>query len=180
MNDKDDIMQNAARLSQRIEPERDLWPDIEQSLTAPRRRNWTPMLAQAASVVLLVAASSAVTYFAVRDDGSASIAVQPEYVFEQAAFGADYNLGPGFTDARSGIVAKLDMQLERLSPEDRAGVEENLKMIRNAIDQINAELAEDPDNAHLQALLLKTYREELMMMRKVTDLTQNVMSRNDI
>ena len=180
MNDKDDIMLNAARLSQHIEPERDLWPDIEQSLTPPRRRNWAPMLAQAASVVLLVAASSAVTYFAVKDDGAASIAVQPDYVFDQASFGAAYNLGPGFTDARSGLVAKLDTQLAKLSPEERAGVEENLQFIRDAIDQINAELAEDPDNAHLQALLLKTYREELMMMRKVSDLTQNVMSRNDI
>lgn len=180
MNNQDDIMRDAARLSQRIQPERDLWPDIEQSLEPQRRRNWTPMLAQAASVVLLVAASSAVTYFAVRDDTPASIAVQPEYVFDQAAFGANHNLGPGFTDARSGLASKLDTQLEKLSPEQRADVEENLMMIRNAIDQINAELAEDPDNAYLQTLLLKTYREELAVMRKVSDLTQNVMSRNDI
>ena len=180
MNDHDDIMLDAARLSQRIQPERDLWPDIEQSLEPQRRRNWAPMLAQAASVVLLVAASSAVTYFAVKGDDATSIAVQPEYVFDRAAFGADYNLGPGFTDARSGLASKLDTQLERLSAEERADVEKNLKMIRNAIDQINAELAEDPDNAYLQALLLKTYREELTVMRKVSDLTQSVMSRNDI
>ena len=180
MNDKDDIMLNAGRLSQHIEPERDLWPDIEASLAPARRRNWTPMLAQAASVVLLVAASSAVTYFAVKGDDSASIAVQPEYVFDRAAFGSDYNLGPGFTDARSGLASKLDTQLARLSPEARDEVEQNLEIIRNAIREINEALAEDPDNAYLQALLLKTYREELTVMRNVSDLAQNVMSRNDI
>ena len=120
------------------------------------------------------------TYFAVKDDGSATIAVQPGYVFDEASFGGTYKLGPGFTDAHGGLASKLDTQLERLSPEERADVEQSLKMIRDAIDQINAELAEDPDNAHLQALLLKTYREELTVMRKVSDLTQNVMSRNDI
>ena len=78
-------------------------------------------------------------------------------------------------------LTKLDAQLqrERLSPE-RANVEANLKLIRDAIDQINAELAGAEDNAHLQALLLKTYREELAVMRKVSDLTQTVMSRTDI
>ena len=180
MNDKDDIMLNAGRLSQHTEPERDLWPDIEASLTPTRRRNWAPMLAQAASVVLLVAASSAVTYLAVKGDDSASIAVQPEYVFDRAAFGADYNLGPGFTDARGGLASKLDTQLARLSPESRAEVEQNLEIIRSAIQEINEALAEDPDNAYLQALLLKTYREELTVMRNVSDLAQNVMSRNDI
>ncbi len=180
MNDKDDIMMDAARLSQSIAPERDLWPEIEQSIVPQPRRNWTPMLAQAAGVVMLVAASSMLTYFMVKDDGSASLSVQPEYLFDEASFGGTYNLGPGFTDARGGLASKLDAQLERLSPEERADVEANLKLIRDAIDQINAELAEDPDNAHLQALLLKSYREELTVMRKVSDLTQAVMSRTDI
>lgn len=180
MNDKDDILLDAARLSQSIAPERDLWPDIEASISPRQSRRWTPMLAQAAGVVMLVAASSALTYFAVKDDGSASIAVQPGYVFDEASFGGTYNLGPGFTDARGGLASKLDTQLDKLSPEERAGVETSLKVIREAIDEINAALAEDPDNMHLQALLLKTYREELAVMRKVSDLTQTVMSRNDI
>ena len=38
----------------------------------------------------------------------------------------------------------------------------------------------EPSNALLQELLLKTYREELAVMRKVGGLTQDVMLRNDI
>ena len=74
----------------------------------------------------------------------------------------------------------MDLELDRLTPEARVEVEENLALIRNAITEINLALEDEPDNALLQELLLKTYREELMVMRKVGGLTQNVMSRNDI
>ena len=53
-------------------------------------------------------------------------------------------------------------------------------MIREAIDDINTALAADPDNAYLQELLQKTYREELTVMRRVGGLTRSVMLRNDI
>jgi hypothetical protein len=89
-------------------------------------------------------------------------------------------LGQGFQDARSNLAAQLDIELDRLTPEARAGVEENLAVIRNAIVEINSELEMEPDNILLQELLLKTYRDELTVMRKVGGLTQSVMSRNDI
>ena len=53
-------------------------------------------------------------------------------------------------------------------------------LIKPAIAEINAALEEDPHNALLQELLLKTYREELNVMRQVRGLTRDVMSRNDI
>ena len=77
-------------------------------------------------------------------------------------------------------VAQLDAELQRLSPEAREEVRTNLAMIRGAIGQINAALAEEPDNPLLQELLLQTYREELALMRRVGGLTQHVMSRRDI
>ena len=74
----------------------------------------------------------------------------------------------------------MNLELDRLSPDIRAEVEENLAVIRDAITEINSALEEEPDNFLLQELLLKTYREELTVMRNVGGLTQNVMSRNDI
>ena len=139
------------------------------------------MFAQAAAVVLLVAGSSGLTYLAVKGDGAADITVAPQELFhQQTAFGDSYSLGPSFSDARGGLASKLETQLQKLSPEERNEVEENLGMIRGAIDEINAELAKDPDNARLQAMLLKAYREELTLMRRIGSLTQNVTSRNDI
>ena len=180
MND-DKLTRDASRLAKEISPERDLWPEIEAAITAPPSRQRTPMLAQAAAVVLLVGASSGVTYLAVKDDRVTTIPVPtPEYEFSRAAFGADYTLGPGYQDAHADLASRLDEQLAKLSPEERDDVEKTLAVIREAIDDINAALALDPDNAYLQELLQKTYREELTVMRRVGGLTRDVMLRNDI
>ncbi len=183
MTNKDDdkLMQEAARLPRSIAPERDLWPGIEAAIQQPKSGGSVPpWLFQAAAMVLLVVGSSGVTYFAMQGEDPATVVAPQDLFYEQAAFGNNYTLGPGFTDARGGLASKLETQLAKLSPEDRANVEENLRLIRDAIEEINAELAKDPDNAQLRALLLKTYREELTLMRRIGDLTQNVISRNDI
>jgi hypothetical protein len=180
MND-DKLTRAASQLAKEISPDRDLWPDIEASISAPRRGRWTPMFAQAAAVVLLVGASSGLTYLAVRNDGVTVVpAPAPDYEFNRAAFGATYTLGTGYQDAYADLASRLDEQLVKLSPEERDDVERTLAVIREAIDDINAALALDPDNAYLQELLQKTYREELTVMRRVGGLTRNVMLRNDI
>jgi len=185
MNEQhDDRLTAAARqLATEISPERDLWPEIESAIANPvrERPRWTPMFAQAAAVVLLIGASSGLTYLAVKDEQVVTVPVyQPEYVFERAAFGTNHNLGPDYQDARADLASRLDQQLARLSPEEREDVEKTLVVIREAITDINSALQQDPDNAYLQELLQKTYREELNVMRRVGGLTRNVMLRNDI
>jgi hypothetical protein len=182
---EDKLTRAASQLAKDISPERDLWPGIEAEIVEPRaeprRRGWTPILAQAAAVVLLVGASSSLTYLAVRGDGATVVPVPtPNYEFSRAAFGANYTLGPDYQDAHADLASSLDEQLAKLSPEERDDVERTLAVIREAIDDINTALAADPDNAYLQELLQKTYREELNVMRRVGGLTRSVMLRNDI
>jgi len=180
----DDRLTTAARqLATEISPERDLWPEIESAITNPvrERPKWTPMFAQAAAVVLLIGASSGLTYLAVKDDGSMTVPeFNPGYEFQRAAFGTSHNLGSDYQDARADLASRLDQELARLSAEEREDVEKTLIVIREAIADINSALAQDPDNAYLQELLQKTYREELNVMRRVGGLTRNVMLRNDI
>ena len=177
----DDKLDQAARqLRTEIAPERDLWPDIETAISAPQRSRWTPMFAQAAAVVLLIGASSFVTYTVMKSDAGPTVNIQPELVFERAAFGSNYNLGPGFQDARNSLRAELDAELARLSPEARADIEANLDLIHKAIVDINTVLEDEPENIHLQQKLLQAYREELTLLRRVGGLTRNVMTRNDI
>lgn len=176
----EDRLDEAARqLAKEIAPERDLWPGIEQAIRVPVRRRM-PWLAQAAAVVLLVGASSAITYVAVRGDANTVVSVSPELVFEQAAFGGNYHLGPGFQDARRSLRNQLDVELGRLSPEAQADIQENLDLIHTAIIELNTALEKDPDNVLLQSKLLGAYREELTLLRRVSGLTRNVMTRNDI
>ena len=193
MNENDDnttddgLMAQAAKLATDIRPERDLWPAIEQAISEParpRRSNWNSVWAQAAAVVLLVGGSSGITYMAVNDGGDpATIVGGPQsLVFEpvSGSFGSQYNLGPGYQDARRGLAAKLDDELDALTPETRTDVRANLELIRQAISDINKELAEEPDNALLQDLLLDTYRDELTLMNTVDGITRSAMRRGDI
>lgn len=177
MNFDDKLDQAASQLAKEIAPERDLWPGIEQAIRTPQRR--TPWYAQAAAVVLLVGASSGVTYLAVKDSGPV-VSIAPELVFEKAAFGGEYHLGPGFQDARNSLRTQLDEEIDSLSPEAQADVQENLGVIHAAIVEINTALENEPDNVYLQQKLLRAYREELALLRRVGGLTRNVMIRNDI
>jgi len=181
MTDKNDdkLVAKASRLATEITPERDLWPGIADAVQAPRRQSWAPAFARAAAIVLLVGASSAVTYVTVKGQQPVT-QVTPALLFEQTSFGGRYNLGPDFQDARAGLAAQLDVELARLSPESRAEVEANLEVVQKAIYEINLALAEEPDNVLLQSKLLMAYREELSVLRRVGGLTRNVMRRNDI
>ncbi len=183
MNDierDDELLARARDLSTEISPEQDLWPGIEAAIRRPKASRWTPRFAQAAAVVLLVGASSGLTWLATKDQVQVVEVVPAGLVFEQASFGGRYALGVGYQEAYRDLEAQLQAEMQRLSPEARAEVEENLAMIRGAIEQINTALAEEPDNPLLQELLVQTYREELALMQRIGGLTQHVMSRRDI
>lgn len=185
-----ELMASAWQLRTEIDPARDLWPGIAESITEsrtdelPNRRGgpatWSRVFAQAAAVVLLVAGSSALTYLAVKPSGETTVSVSQDLLFEQASFGGRYNLGADYQLARGNLASRLDQSLSRLSPQARLEVEENLQAIRESIKEINAALSDDPDNELLQGLLLKTYREELDVMRRVDGLVTNAMLRKDI
>ncbi len=182
MTDRNDdkLSIDARQLVTEVAPERDLWPGIADAIAAPKPRRWTPMFAQAAAVLLLVGASSLVTYLVVEDGEQPVVAVAPELVFEQASFGNRYSLGPSFQDARNALVAEFEAEIERLSPETRAEIQTNLALVQKAIFDINVALEQEPENVLLQERLLRTYREELLLLRRVGGLTRDMMRRNDI
>lgn len=187
MNESDEfddkLMERAAALPKGVVPERDLWPGIEQAIGSPPaapRPAWDTVWAKAASVLLLVGASSGLTWYWMKGQVQPVTQVSPALVFEQASFGANYSLGVDFQVARDGLAAELEVSLARLSPEARGDIEANLQIVQTAIYEINAALEQEPDNVLLQEKLLRAYREELMLLRRIGGLTRNVMMRNDI
>ena len=187
MNETDDKLAQAARgLATEIAPQRDLWPGIEEAISRPKRSRWTPMLAQAAAVVLLVGASSMVTYVVVKYDDAKTppqtvVQVAPtNLIFEQAAFGPNHTLDSLYDRAGGNVQSTLDRELKNLSPEARADINRNLAVIRQAIDEIGAALEKEPDNVFLQELLVEAYGNELAIMNRVGNMTQRVMARKDI
>ena len=144
------LMRAAGRLATDIAPQQDLWSGIAEQMQMPAKRHWTPMLAQAAAVVLLVGASSGITWYTMKDGaGSAPQIVTTDMIFEQTAFG-DRDLGPGFRDARDSLVVELETELAKLSAEDRATIETNLALYHDAIADMNTALEAEPDNVLLQ------------------------------
>ena len=189
MNDKDDKLMSAAKgLATEIAPDRDLWPGIEEAINQPRpqRSRWTPMFAQAAAVVLLVGASSMLTYSVMKYDQAnvaprSTVTVEPtNLVFEQAAFGANQTLESVFGRASGNTASSLDRSLEDLSPEAREAVERNLAVIRQAINDISEALEEEPNNAFLQELLVEAYGTELALMNRVGTMAKRATARGDI
>lgn len=179
--DKDDrLMAAAAGLATEIRPGRDLWPGIEEAIRQPRRHRWTPMLAQAATVLLLVGASSIVTYFLVHEEPRVIEVPRTTLNAEFVSLAGPATLGDEYSRARGEAASRLDRELERLSPETRADVERNLAVIRYAIADISAALDEEPDSQLLQQLLVDAYREEIAVMQKIGSLTSQVMARQDI
>jgi hypothetical protein len=179
--DRDDRFVTAAgELATEIGPDRDLWPGIEQAIATPHRSRWTPMLAQAAAVVLLVGASSGITYFTMKEEPVVIQQFSSELRFEQTAFGAEQSLGSVYRSAQGDYQTELNEELEKLSPEVRADIEQNLALIKDAIAEINVALEQNPDNVLLQELLVKSYREQHTLLRRVGALTQHVMVRKDI
>ena len=189
--DDDDLMRMARGLATDVQPSRDLWPGIEAAIAdtdgqadARPAVRWPRLMAQAAAVLLLVGGSSMITWLTMQDAAGPAeqVAATDTLTFRpvSGSFGSDYSLGPDFTDARNNLVAKLDEELERLPPATRAEVEKNIATIRAAIAEINIALAKEPENVLLQQLLLRTYNEELSVMRKVDLLTTSVMRREDI
>lgn len=179
-----ELMARAGKLALDIEPQRDLWPGIAEAMAKPPAvAPWKRYMAQAAAVVLLVGGSSGLTYLAVTDDDRTPLSVvqNPELVFQpvSGSFGSQYMLGPGFQDAHSVLASQLEREMQRLSPEVKQDVHQNLATIRLAIDDINRALANEPDNALLQKLLLSSYQEELSVMRQVSEITGTVMFRED-
>ncbi len=185
---EDKLTAAARQLSTDISPGRDLWPGISEAIEKPApRRSWVPLgggttvFAQAAAIVLLIGASSSLTYLIVKEQQQPIFnVVSSDMIFEQTSFANRYSLGPGFEDARNALAEDLRIELARLSPELRANVETNLKLIHDAIFDMNNALEKEPNNILLQEQLLRAYREELALLRRVSGLTRKIMMRNDI
>lgn len=187
MTDRDDKLMRAARgLATEISPARDLWPAIAQAISAPQKSRWSPMLAQAAAAVLLVGASSLVTYLAVTYDAgdtstqSMTVAAPQGLIFDRAAFGGEDTLAAVYGRAGGNVGSTLERELESLSPEAREDIERNLAVIRLAIEEIAGALEKEPNNVFLQELLVAAYSNEMALMNRIGSMTRRVMARGDI
>ncbi|MDH4031471.1 MAG: hypothetical protein OEU49_11530 [Chromatiales bacterium] len=181
----------AGRLPRDIEPERDLWPEIEARISiADESRivngGWRLGGAIAAALAL-VAITSTITVWVVDRQPPVIVSQAPAPAglarparTVEATFGPEYALGPKFERARQQLSRDLDEQLESLSPETREVVNKNLAQIRQALAEINGSLADDPGNVLLQQLLMAAYQDEMAMLMEVNRMAQSLPTRKEL
>jgi hypothetical protein len=190
---RDPLDEALASLPADVRPERDLWPEIRAEIAK------TPIVAPApasrvqatwfrlAAAVLLVLATSFVTYYVTRQTMQPQIAqnVEPLPAPVTQVQPASFNFGPerlgaGYMNARAELDKRFQARLATLPAADRAKVEKNLADIRHAADEISATLAQHPSDPLLQDLLMSTYQSELQLLANVSDLPTAGAMRTDL
>lgn len=158
--------------------ERDLWPAIEAQLQrnttaeqaaavpAGSSQSWEWMR-MAAAVVLMVG-TCVTALLLTRDQGTppAPLAHQPPPPTLQAvpvSFGSQ-TLGSEYIELRSELMQHFQRRMQQLPPQARDSLQRSLDDLQRAASEINAVLAEHPEDPLLQDLLMSTYQSELQLL----------------
>ena len=158
------LVKAAKALEPAYEPERDLWPEIENAISAQSNTirpmpRWMPF-ALAASVLLTVVSMGFTTHVYMNQNQTNSpVVASNDYI---TAIEQPYML------ARASYLEEMVVQDEQLSPEIRLVLKDNLQIIDDAISEIHKALEQDPDNAHLIDKLVQTREQEMAFFRQLT------------
>lgn len=152
------------RLPRHIDPARDLWPGIAQSIERQARPKRRPAWTYAMAASLMIGVGAAGMWFALTQRAT----VQPAKL-AQATVGAGGDESAYFAQ-RAAFAEHSVETAPNLAPATRTVILNNLKIIENSIGQIQGALAKDPSNPQLQGLLLDLYQDESRLLSA----TQNV------
>ncbi len=178
------LLVDAAALPRSIAPARDLWPDIadkigEKRVVSPdfersnRRSPWFGRGLLAAAAVVLIALSSAITTLLVRErslvTGQDSDRLRvPAVLAEVQAFETEYSR------AVEELSAVLHERREQLSPETVSVIEENLRIIDEAIRASRAALKADPGNQRSVHTILAMYKKKINLLERAVRLPAGI------
>ena len=173
MTERDDALDaRLATLAERIEPERDLWPEIEAALPAPRQSFWQWRVAASG-----IAAALFIGLLIGRPVGDRPL-VADQVPTAVPHWNSELVRHASFDDAfmrdYERALASLSDQLNSLPPGTRDVVIGNLKIIRESINEINAAIDREPNNVQLRQLLQLAYRQEMAVVSSVRDSASTV------
>lgn len=182
-----------AELPREAEPSRDLWPDIKAQIAADASRGMTPMYTQRwfqlAAAVLLVVASSVITFFVVQSSMQAQVVQARKEVTQQmqpvlsampVRFDGHERLGKSYEEARAQLDAEYAKRIQHLPPIVRAKVERDIADLRRSAREISATLAQYPTDPLLQDLLVSTYQREIQLMSDVNTMAATTAAGTDL
>jgi predicted anti-sigma-YlaC factor YlaD len=166
----------AARIGATVKPDASS-PDQQETARvlpfARRSRRMALSVPQLlAASIALVAVSGSTVWFAVqrRLEHPAPQTVEQGPVNGQP-MALPASITTPYDDAAADLVRILESERERLAPETIRVIEENLTIIDHAVARAREALASDPESDYLREHLAQTMRQKLMLLRRVTSLT---------
>lgn len=174
------LQERLEALPRSIEPQRDLWPAIQARIEtgkvvagrfeSPRpQRAWLHrygLLAAAAS--LLVVVSSATTAWWLRGDRAP--APEAAATVAPAGWSEFIDAERAYQTVTDDLLLALQTRRDSLAPETVRVVEENLRLIDQAIREARAALERDPANAGLATKVTDIYRRRVDFLRQISRL----------
>ena len=171
-------LQQATRaLPRGIAPERDLLPGIRDRIGRDARRasgpNWLRLAAVAASVFVLTSA----VWVGLRSTAPGPDPAASAPGFSTAMLAADVNLAEfeaaetQYEEATAHLLELVEARGDELSPETRAVIEENLRIIDEAIDQVREALNDEPADTRNGHILNALYRQKVEFLWRVSRLS---------
>ncbi len=155
------LLSDAAALPRSVEPPRDLWPRLYPRLGRQPLRGRvlrSQRMALAAAALLLVIVTASVTTLVVREGSPTVDDVAAEWLAAEAAYvGAVREL----EEALTGAMADL-------APETAALIQDNLRVIDEAIRESRAALAADPGNRDVLPFLASMYEKKLDVLQQIS------------
>jgi anti-sigma factor RsiW len=170
----------AAGLPHEIEPPRDLWPEVAGRLGAQQNvvrgwfgGRWQRPLAAAAAAVVAVGALL-IAYSVGRQHGSPRVVLAPTASPLAVPAGLANTTFAGaeaeFSQARDALLAALEARRGSMSQDTLRVVDENLRLIDQAIERISIALVDDPLNPRLTNQLAAAYRRQIELLQRATGL----------
>jgi len=170
-NVNDNKLQKAVdRLPRDITPANDLWPGIAARI-GRKQRATRPLWAYGLAASLFVAVGAGSLWFglAQRTPGAGA-----------AAGIAAVSPGATYFAQRAAFAENSVQSAPNLAPATRGVILQNLRIIENSMQQIEAALEKDPNNPRLRALLFDLYQNESRLLAATQQIQAQTNQRNDL
>jgi hypothetical protein len=174
------LLRKAASAAREMDPPRDLWPGIAERIAAERepvvgrraRRFLSHPSGLAAAAAVLVALASILVH-----RGSTPSPTPTGSMTPVAAGGASEHVQTAEVDyirATGQLMDALNARRSSLSPDTRKSVDENLRVIDDALRQVRDALEKDPGNHQLTQMLASTHQKKLDLLLRLLKLSAQI------
>lgn len=176
------LVDRARALRHDLQPSQDLWPRIAHDIAGRRRdrrvllplRSAVPSrrmrMTMIVSACLLLAVGIWIVVRGLPDSGSGRIVEVPdtvETILDPTPSLAEQSV---YLRVRKRLETTFEQQKSALSPKTMNVIEKNLKVIDDALDEINGALADDPGNPNLKLMLVATRKQAVDLLERATSL----------